>query len=117
MIYRLKRNNEFRMVYRHGKSIANNILVLYVFKNRNNKDKDSTSYNKIGISVSKKVGNSVVRSRCKRLITESYRIKVNDLKTGYDCIFVARTNIKGKDYNQVNRAVDSLLKKAGLYKL
>ena len=115
MVYRLKRNNEFRIVYRRGKSIANNVLVLYVFRNRNNKDKNSVYYNKVGISVSKKVGNSVVRSRCKRLITESYRLKADNLKTGYDFIFVARTNIKGKDYHQVDKAVESLLKKAGLY--
>ncbi|MCR4943116.1 MAG: ribonuclease P protein component [Clostridium sp.] len=115
MIYRLKRNIEFRIVYRHGKSIANNLLVLYVLKNKKNKDKNEGSYNRVGISVSKKVGNSVVRSRCKRLITESYRIKTDNLKNGYDLIFVARTNIKDKDYYQVNKAVEGLLKKAGLY--
>ena len=115
MIYRLKRNIEFRIVYRRGKSIANNLLVLYILKNRNNKDNNEVSYNKVGISVSKKVANSVVRSRCKRLITESYRIKNDKLKQGYDLVFVARTNIKGKDYHQVDKAVDSLLKKAGLY--
>lgn len=115
MVYRLKRNSEFRIVYRHGKSIANNLLVLYVLKNRKNRDKNEGSYNRVGISVSKKVGNSVVRSRCKRLITETYRIKTDDLKNGYDLIFVARTNIKDKDYYQVNKAVESLLKKAGLY--
>lgn len=115
MIYRLKRNIEFRIVYRHGKSIANNLLVLYVLKNKKNKDKNEISHNRVGISVSKKVGNSVVRSRCKRLVTESYRIKVDKLKKGYDLIFVVRTNLKGKDYYQVDKAVDSLLKKAGLY--
>lgn len=115
MVYRLKRNIEFRIVYRHGKSTANNILVLYVLKNKKNKDRMNNSYNRMGVSVSKKVGNSVVRSRCKRLITESYRIKVDRLIDGYDLIFVARTNIRGKDYYEVDKAVDSLLKKAGLY--
>lgn len=115
MIYRLKKNFEFNIVYRRGKSYANDLLVLYVFKNKRNKDKNLDSYNKIGVSVSKKVGNSVIRSRCKRLITESYRIKADNLKTGYDFIFVARTNIKGKDYHQVDKAMESLLKKAGLY--
>ncbi|MDD6793967.1 MAG: ribonuclease P protein component [Clostridiaceae bacterium] len=114
MIYRVKKNNEFRMIYRRGKSIANDLLVLYIFKNRRNKDKEGSQYNKIGISVSKKVGNSVVRSRSKRLITESYRLKSN-LKQGYDFVFVARTKLKDKSYHEVDKSIDNLFKKAGLY--
>ena len=68
MVYRLRKNNEFKLVYRRGKSLANNLLVLYTFNNRKNKTEDNLTYNKVGISVSKKVGNSVVRSRSKRLI-------------------------------------------------
>ena len=116
MVYRLKKNIEFRTVYRRGKSSANDLLVLYIFKNRRNKDAKGKAYNKVGISVSKKVGNSVVRSRSKRLITESYRIKVDNLLVGYDFVFVARTKIKDKDYHQVEKAMDNLFKKAGLYK-
>ena len=115
MVYRLKKNSEFRIVYRRGKSLANDLLVLYIFKNRRNKDIKANSYNKIGISVSKKVGNSVVRSRSKRLITESYRLSQDHIKTGYDFVFVARTKIKGKDYHAVSKAMDNLFKKAGLY--
>ena len=63
----LKKNYEFRIVYRKGKSLANKYLVVY--KYRNNK-----ANNRLGISVSKKVGNSVVRSRVTRLIRESYRL-------------------------------------------
>lgn len=115
MVYRLKKNSEFRCVYRRGKSIANDLLVLYILKNKKNKDNNGNKYNKVGISVSKKVGNSVVRSRSKRLITESYRLKLDNLQQGYDFVFVARTKLKDKDYHQVNKAVLNLLKKAGLY--
>lgn len=115
MVYRLKKNSEFRIVYRRGKSLANDLLVLYIFKNRRNKDIKANPYNKIGISVSKKVGNSVVRSRSKRLITESYRLSQDHIKIGYDFVFVARTKIKGKDYHAVSKAMDNLFKKAGLY--
>lgn len=116
MVYRIKKNNEFKLVYRRGKSLANNLLVLYVFKNNKNKLDDNSTYNKIGISVSKKVGNSVVRSRSKRLITESYRLNKEDLKDGYDFVFIARTAIKGKNYLEVESSMKKLFQKAGLYK-
>ncbi|GAA0071839.1 ribonuclease P protein component [Clostridium sardiniense] len=115
MIYRLKKNNEFRMVYRRGKSLANNLLVLYTYNNRNNKNSDNEFYNKVGVSVSKKVGNSVVRSRSKRLIMESYRLNEASIKKGFDFIFIARNNMKDKSFNEVERAMMNLFKKAGLY--
>ena len=116
MIYKLKKNIEFKIVYRRGKSMANNLLVLYTFKNKRNRLSNELLYNKVGISVSKKVGNSVVRSRIKRLIYENYRLKEQLLSKGYDFIFVARTNIKDKSYHDIEKAMDNLLKKAGLYK-
>ncbi len=114
MIYKLKKNSEFRTVYRRGKSLANKTLVLYIFKNKNNKDTNNLPYNKIGISVSKKVGNSVVRSRCKRLISESYRLNSFKLKEGYDFVFVARSTLKDKTYKEVESALMHLFNKAGL---
>ena len=98
MIYKLRKNAEFRLVYKKGKSYANNLLVLYVFPNKKNKDDNNIPYNKLGISVSKKVGNSVVRSRSKRLIYEAYRLNYHELKPGYDYVFVARSAIKDKKY-------------------
>jgi len=115
MVYRIKKNIEFRIIYRKGKSFANDLLVLYILKNRRNRDKEGNQYNKVGISVSKKVGNSVVRSRSKRLVTEGYRVKVDNLKQGYDFVFIARTNIKDKSYEKVDKAIDNLFKKVGLY--
>ncbi|MGL4850238.1 MAG: ribonuclease P protein component [Clostridium sp.] len=114
MIYKLRKNNEFRLVYRRGSSLANDLLVLYRFKNRKNKDNENLPYNKVGISVSKKVGNSVVRSRSKRLISESYRLNEVKLKKGYDFVFVARTKIEGKNFHDVEKAMLHLFKKAGL---
>lgn len=115
MIYKIKKNIEFRIVYKRGKSIANDLLVLYIFKNKKNKDSNGTLYNKVGISVSKKVGNSVVRSRVKRLINENYRFKEEYLIKGNDFIFVARTKAKDKNYRDIEKSMEHLLKKAGLY--
>lgn len=115
MVYRLKKNFEFKIVYRRGKSFANDILVMYILRNKRNKDKNLRLYNKIGVSVSKKVGNSVVRSRTKRLITESFRLNYDYIEKGYDLVFIARNPIINKNYFEVEKAIKSLFKKAGLY--
>ena len=107
-LYRIRKNVEFRNIYRRGKSLSNQLLVLYVYKNGRNT-------NRRGISVSKKVGSSVIRSRVKRLITEAYRLNEASLKTGYDFVFVARASSKDKSYKEIEASVINLLKRAGLY--
>ena len=84
-------------------------------KNKRNKDKENNLYNKLGVSVSKKVGNSVVRSRSKRLISESFRLNCNYILKGYDFIFIARNPIVDKNYFDVEKSMINLIKKAGLY--
>lgn len=115
MIYRLKKNCEFRIVYRRGKSFANELLVMYILKNRRNKNRENNFCNRLGVSVSKKVGNSVVRSRSKRLISESFRLNYNYMLKGYDFIFIARNPIVDKNYSCVEKSMINLIKKAGLY--
>ena len=105
--YRIRKNTEFRTVYRRGKSFSNLSLVLYVYKN-------GRDINRFGISVSKKVGNSVVRGRVKRLISESYRLNNEGLKTSYDLVFIARNPSNSKNYKEIESALKNLLKKAGL---
>lgn len=115
MIYRLKKNFEFKIIYRRGKSFANDLLVMYILRNKKNRDRDINLYNKLGVSVSKKVGNSVVRSRSKRLISESFRLNDEFVTKGYDFIFIARNPIKDKNFGDVEKAMKNLFKKAGLY--
>ena len=67
MFISISKNFEFLNVYHHGKSYANRYLVMYLLKN-------GSSENRYGITVSKKVGNSVVRHRVTRLIRESIRL-------------------------------------------
>ena len=99
----LKNTNQFKIVYNNGKSYANRELVMYLRKN----DSDT---NRLGISVSKKVGNSVVRHRVTRLIRESYRLNEARMLQGYDIVVVARANAKGKDYFDICRAFLHLAK-------
>lgn len=108
-IQKLRKNAEFKVVYRRGKSFSNHILVLYVYKNYKNKD-----ISRLGISVSKKVGSSVVRNRVKRLIRESYRLNEYKIKKGYDLIFIARSSIEGCSYIEVEKALLDLLGKLKL---
>jgi ribonuclease P protein component len=105
--YRIRKNTEFRTVYRRGKSFSNLLLVLYIYKN-------GKGINRCGISVSKKVGNSVVRGRVKRLIAENYRLNNEGLNTGYDLVFIARNPSNTKNYKEIESALKNLLKKAGL---
>lgn len=96
----LKKNKDFKNVYQNGKSYANRYLVMYVWKNETKEGK-----NRIGISVSKKVGNSVVRHHLTRLIRESYRISEACFLSGYDIVIVARVNAKGKKYSDIESAL------------
>ena len=79
----LKKNSDFQSVYRKGTSKANRYLVMYVLKT-------GTDRNRLGISVSKKVGNSVVRHTLTRLIRESYRLNEDKFLSGYDFVVIAR---------------------------
>ena len=94
----LKKNRDFQTVYREGTSFANKYLVMYVRENQLGK-------NRIGISVSKKVGNSVVRHRLTRLVREGYRLQEEYFHTGYDVVILVRVNGKDCTYHQIERAI------------
>lgn len=93
----LKKNRDFQLVYRTGTSYANRYLVMYVRENQLEK-------NRIGISVSKKVGNSVVRHRLCRLVRESYRLHEGVFRRGLDIVVVARVNAKERTFREIESA-------------
>ena len=79
----IKKNSDFQNIYRNGKSYANRLLVMYVMRN-------GEESNQLGISVSKKVGNSVVRHHIARLMREIFRLNNEKIETGLNIIVVAR---------------------------
>ena len=105
----LKKNIEFQEVYKRGKSYANKYLVMYVLEN-------GTDITRIGISVSKKVGNSIVRHRLARLIREAFRLSTSCIPDGYDYVVVARASLKDKGFFETKESMIHLLKLHKLYK-
>ncbi len=94
----LKKNSDFQKVYKTGKSFGNKYLVMYIVENHKNG-------NRIGISVSKKVGNSIVRHHLTRLIREGYRLNEEKFKCGYDIVVVARVSAKEIGYKETESAL------------
>ncbi len=99
----LKKNHQFRFVYQNGKSYANKYLVMIIKEN-------GLGINRIGISVSKKVGNSVVRHRVTRLIRESYRLHESVFNSGLDIVVVARNTAADVGYFEIESAMLHLAK-------
>ena len=94
----LKKNKDFQAVYKSGKSYANKYLVLYMKENGLQK-------NRLGISVSKKVGNSVVRHHLTRLVRESYRLQEEHFQCGFDLVVIVRVSAKEKNYHDIESAL------------
>ena len=103
----LKKNSDFQNVYANGKSMANKYLVMYVLSN-------DLSVNRLGISVSKKVGNSVVRHHLTRLIRESYRLNSSMFNSGLDIVVIARGTARDASFHQISSALKHL---GGLHKI
>lgn len=106
----LKKNRQFQFVYKNGRSRANKYLVMYVKEN-------GMGMNRIGISVSKKVGNSVVRHRITRLVRESYRLHENVFNSGLDMVIVARVSTADVGFYEIESALLHLAKLHGVVKV
>jgi ribonuclease P protein component len=103
----LKKNRDFKSLYRQGKSSVSPILVLYCRRNRLGK-------NRIGISVGTKVGKAVVRNRVRRRIREAYRLIEHRVRPGYDLIVVARVRACASAYREIADTLETLLDRQGL---
>ena len=102
----LKLNHIFRRLYStsgHG----NAFLVLYARKNH-------TATNRVGLTVSKKLGCAVVRNRVRRRLREIYRLNEHRFAPGWDIVVVARSRCTGADFQKLTHAYLSLAEKAGI---
>lgn len=99
----LKKNEDFRKVYKKRRSKADNLFIIYIMENE-------LGYNRLGVSVSKKVGNSVVRHRIKRLVKESYIRLEEDLAIGYDIVVMARERASVIDFWKTKDSIFKLFK-------
>lgn len=105
----LRKDKDFQALYKKGRSGSSKYVVIFYKRN-------GTSENRKAVLASKKVGNSVERNRARRLMKESFRKMENELKQGYDILFIARNTITSDNAKcqDVEKAMKTLLKKADL---
>ena len=102
----LKLNHIFQRLYRTS-GHANAYIVLYARKNR-------TNTNRVGITVSKKLGHAVVRNRVRRRLRECYRLNEDKFQPGWDIVVVARSKAIHADFGKLQEGYLDLARKAGL---
>jgi ribonuclease P protein component len=108
-LHKLKKNYEFKKVYNEEKYYVEKYVVMYIVLNNSN-------FNRVGFSVSKKVGKSVVRNKVKRQMKEAYRKFADNTKLGFDIVFTARAGSGSADYKMIENNIKSVLKRAKLKK-
>jgi ribonuclease P protein component len=103
----LKENYEFRRMYRKGASAVSSSMVFYCRKN-------NLGHNRLGITVSVKVGKAVVRNRARRRLREVYRLNTPALKQGWDIVLVARSRTATMPWKELNAHFLRLAKKLSM---
>ncbi|HHV18137.1 MAG TPA: ribonuclease P protein component [Thermoanaerobacterales bacterium] len=106
--FRLTKNLEFKNVYRTGRRLTSPFFTMYIKKN-------ALGYSRLGVSVSKKVGKSVVRNKIKRRIKEIIRTNFDYIKNGWDIVFSVRPLSVNLDYAIMEKEVKTLLKGGRIY--
>ena len=102
----LKLNHVFRRLY-HTSGFADSCLVLYARRNR-------LGENRVGITVSKKLGHAVVRNRTRRRLREIYRLNEARFQPGWDIVVVARTRAVEAPFEKLTASYLALAAKAGV---
>jgi ribonuclease P protein component len=107
--YRIKKNQDFQTVFKSGKSSANRQFVVYVYQN------EGQEHFRIGLSVSKKIGNAVTRNRIKRLIRQFF-LEHKSLVKDKDYVIIARKPVAQMSYEEVQKSLLHVLKLAKVLK-
>ena len=105
--YRIKRNSEFQKIYKKGKSVANRQFVVYTLNNE-------YEHFRLGISVSKKIGNAVTRNRIKRAIRENFKVHKQDM-ISKDIIVIERQPAKNMSTLEIQGSLEHVLKIAKVF--
>lgn len=103
----IKENHVFRRLYSRGKSAVSPYLAIYIRRN-------GSRGNRLGITVSTKLGHAVVRNKVRRRIREIYRLHEDELKQGYDIVVVARVRAAHSRYALLDKSFCQLTDKLGL---
>ena len=103
----LKKNSDFRRLYNRGKSAASKDLVLYIRRGRR-------GCNRIGITVTTKLGGAVQRNRVRRRIREIYRLNESRFNVGLDIVVVARVRSRYATYAELEKAFFECASKLGI---
>lgn len=101
--YRLRNNREFKLVYNNGKNYWNRNLILY-------KRKNDLEVTRLGITLTKKFGNAVLRNKTRRRLSEIYRQKLDRLKDGYDLVIIPKKNVTELSTRELESALEHILK-------
>ena len=104
----VKENYEFRRMYSKGKSGVSSCLVVYCRPNK-------FGHNRLGVTVSSKLGHAVVRNRMRRRFREIFRLAQPKMKQGYDMIIVGRSRAVRAEYRELEAAFEKVCRKLGLW--
>ena len=103
----MRENARFQEIRRRGRSFSEHRLVLCVLPN-------DLPYSRFGFSVSRRIGKAVVRNRIKRRIREAVRLRMGQIRAGWDVVFIARNPIRDADFHEIDAACARLLRRASL---
>ena len=109
--HRIKKNDEFQTVFQKGKSTANRQFVVYQL------DKEEQPNFRIGLSVSKKIGNAVVRNRIKRMIRQSITELKDEIDSGKDFVIIARKPCAEMTFDEVKNSLIHVFKRSGMKRI
>ncbi|MEA1936497.1 MAG: ribonuclease P protein component [Patescibacteria group bacterium] len=106
--FRLRKQKDFENVFNKGFYFSGDFLLLKTAKN-------GLPISRFGFIVSKKISKKAVeRNRVKRLLRESVRLMQENVRAGFDAVFISKTGIVGKEFKEINLAAGELLKKSKL---